>query len=256
MIPRLILTVMLTTAGAGAAETPPAQDIVRAADAIRNPSRPFRTRLTLTEFVSGHERDRTVLLVHARLDPASGQFRNLVRYLEPRRDTGKAVLLGGRALWFFDPASNASVRISPQQRLLGQAAIGDVLTINLAADYSARLEGVETIQDAQRVQRACWHLVLEPRTELAVYGRVDYWVEQSSFRPIKGKVWSDSGRVLKVLYYRAFEERLGATRPAEVVIIDSVDAALVTTARLDAWAWDDIPESWFQREALAHLPPE
>ena len=255
MIPTLILTVMLTAAVAGA-ETPPPQDIVRAADAIRNPSRPFRTRMTLTEFVSGQQRDQTVLLVHARLDPASGQFRNLVRYLEPRRDTGKAVLLGGHTLWFFDPASNSSVRISPQQRLLGQAAIGDVLTVNLAADYSASMGGVERIQDAQRVERTCWHLVLEPRTELAVYGRVDYWVEQTSFRPIKGKVWSDSGRVLKVLYYRAFEERLGAARPTEVVIIDSVDAALVTTARLEAWAWDAIPESWFQREALAHLPAE
>ena len=241
---------------AGGAETPSAQDIVRAADAIRNPDRPFRTRMTLTEFVSGQERDRTVLLVHARLDPASGQFRNLVRYLEPRRDTGKAVLLGGRTLWFFDPASNSSVRISPQQRLLGQAAIGDVLTINMAADYSASLVGVETIQDGQRVERTCWHLVLEPRTELAVYGRVDYWVEQSSSRPIKAKAWSDSGRVLKVLYYRAFEERLGAARPTEIVIVDSVDPALVTTARLVDWAWDDIPESWFQREALAHLPAE
>ena len=255
MIPSLILTVALAAAGGGTT-TPPAQDIVRAADAIRNPDRAFRNRLTLTEFVSGQQRDQTVLLVHARLDPASGQFRNLVRYLEPRRDTGKAVLLGGHTLWFFDPASNSSVRISPQQRLLGQAAIGDVLTINLAADYSARLEGVETIQDAQRVERTCWHLVLEPRTELAVYGRVDYWVEQTSFRPIKGKVWSDSGRVLKVLYYRAFEERLGTARPTEVVIVDSVDAALVTTARLDDWAWDDIPESWFQRDALAHLPAE
>ena len=255
MIPSLILTVALA-AGGGGTESPSAQDIVRAADAIRNPDRAFRTRLTLTEFVSGQQRDQTVLLVHARLDSASGQFHNLVRYLEPRRDTGKAVLLGGHTLWFFDPASNSSVRISPQQRLLGQAAIGDVLTVNLAADYSARLEGTETIQDAQRIARACWHLVLEPRTELAIYGRVDYWVEQTSFRPIKGKVWSDSGRVLKVLYYRAFEERLGAVRPTEVVIIDSVDAALVTTARLEAWAWDAIPESWFQREALAHLPAE
>ena len=255
MIPSLILTVALA-AGGGGTESPSAQDIVRAADAIRNPDRSFRSRTTLTEFVSGQERDRTVLLVHARLDTASGQFRDLVRYLEPRRDTGKAVLLGGRSLWFFDPASNSSVRISPQQRLLGQAAIGDVLTVNLAADYSASLVGMETIQDAQRAERACWHLVLAPRTDLATYGRVDYWVERSSSRPIKAKVWSDSGRVLKVIYYRAFEERLGAVRPTEVVIIDSVDAALVTTARLDAWAWDDIPESWFQREALAHLPPE
>jgi len=166
------------------------------------------------------------------------------------------VLLGGRTLWFFDPSSNSSVRISPQQRLLGQAAIGDVLTINMAADYSASLVGVEKIQDAQRVEKLCWHLALAPRTELAVYGRVDYWVEQSSSRPIKAKAWSDSGRVLKVLYYRGFEERLGASRPTDVVIVDAVDAALVTTARLEDWAWDDIPESWFQREALAHLPAE
>ena len=60
-----------------------------------------------------------------------------MRYVEPPRDAGKMVLLDGRSLWFYDPASKASVRISPQQRLIGQAAIGDVLTVNLAVDYTA-----------------------------------------------------------------------------------------------------------------------
>ncbi len=63
---------------------------------------------------------------------APGHFRNLLQYVEPPRDAGKRVLLDGRSFWFFDPASQTSVRISAQQRLVGQAAIGDVLTVNLA----------------------------------------------------------------------------------------------------------------------------
>jgi outer membrane lipoprotein-sorting protein len=249
----MLLALISSLAAAGA---PSAQAIVRAADEVRNPHRAFRSRLTLSQFVSGKEQDRTVLVVHSKEDPATGQFRNLVRYVDPPRDAGKAVLLSGHTLWFFDPASNASVRISPQQRLLGQAAIGDVLTVNLAVDYAASLEGPETIHDAQRQPRPAWHVVLKPANDQATYGRVDYWVDRESSQPLKAKVWSDSGRLLKVLYYRAFVRRLEAVRPAEVVIIDSVDASLVTTARFDEDRWEDIPESWFQRESLSRVPAE
>ena len=55
----------------------------------------------------------------------------------------------------------------------------------------------------------------------AVYNRVEYWVERESFHPIKGKFYSDSGRVLKIIYYRNFGERLGGIRPTEAIIIDS-----------------------------------
>jgi hypothetical protein len=249
------MLILLAAPDAGTT-APSAAEIVRAADAVRNPGRPFRSRMTLTEFVSGRERDRTTLIVYSKVDPSNGQFRNLVRYVDPPRDSGKLVLLGGNTLWFFDPASNASVRISPQQRLLGQASIGDVLTVNLAIDYTAQLVGVETVQDAQRQARTAWHILLAPANDQAIYGRVEYWVEQATFRPVKARVFSDSGRLLKILYYRNFEERLGAVRPAEAVIIDSVDASLVTTARFDQDRWQDIPDAWFQRDSLPHLPAD
>jgi hypothetical protein len=66
------------------------------------------------------------MIVYSREDKQSGQFNNLVRYAEPPRDAGKLVLLKGGNLWFYDPASKASIRISPQQRLTGQASEGDV----------------------------------------------------------------------------------------------------------------------------------
>jgi hypothetical protein len=119
-----------------------------------------------------------VLVVYAKEDPATRQFRNLVRYEQPPRDAGKAVLLDGRSLWFYDPASKASVRrISPQQRLLGQASIADVLTVNLVVEYEATLLGTDEIQDANRHPCKCWHLDLIAVTDRASYSHVELWVE-------------------------------------------------------------------------------
>ena len=185
--------------------------------------------------------------------PATHQFRNLVRYVEPPRDAGKIALLDGRNLWFYDPASKASVRISPQQRLVGQASIGDVLTINLAIDYTATLLGDETITDAEHQKRDCWHLDLKAATDIATYARVEYWVEHDSFHPIKAKFYSDSGRLLKILYYRGYADRLGLVRPTEAIIIDAVDSSLVTTVTFGDLRFQDIPETWFQRDYLPHL---
>jgi len=239
-------------AQAGLAFAQSAQEIVVAADKVRNAGQPFRSTLTLTEYVSGQERGHSGFVLFSKEDGA-GHFRNLLQYTEPPRDAGKRVLLDGRSFWFFDPASQASVRISAQQRLVGQAAIGDVLTVNLAADYSAEIAGTEAIDDAARQKRTCWRLELKAATETAVYNRVEFWVEQGSFRPVKGKFYSDSGRLLKIIYYRNYTERLGAVRPAEAVIIDAVDSSLATIATFGESRFQDVPDAWFQRDYLPRL---
>jgi len=239
-------------AQAGLAFAQSAQEIVVAADKVRNAGQPFRSTLTLTEYVSGQERGHSGFVLFSKEDGA-GHFRNLLQYTEPPRDAGKRVLLDGRSFWFFDPASQASVRISAQQRLVGQAAIGDVLTVNLAADYSAAIAGTEAIDDAARQKRTCWRLELKAATETAVYNRVEFWVEQGSFRPVKGKFYSDSGRLLKIIYYRNYTERLGAVRPAEAVIIDAVDSSLATIATFGESRFQDVPDAWFQRDYLPRL---
>ena len=229
-----------------------AQDIVAKADIVRNPSQPFRNLTTLIDYRSGTPHDKSVLAVYSKIDPATHQFKNLVRYVDPPRDAGKMVLLGD-VLWFYDPASKDSVRISPQQRLTGNAAIGDVLTVNLAVDYTATIDGEETVQDAEHAQRQCWHLDLKAATPSATYNRVEYWVEKGTFDPIKMKFYSDSGRLLKILYYRAYAQRLNGLRPTQAVIIDAVDSTAVTTVDFTAPEFRDIPDAWFQRDYLPHF---
>ncbi|MDR3514901.1 MAG: outer membrane lipoprotein-sorting protein [Azospirillaceae bacterium] len=257
LVPVLVLALgVMAGPGAQAADrTAPisAAEMVAALDKIRNPGQPFRLTTTLVDYDNGQPRDRSVLVVFAKEDKTTGQFDNLVRYVEPPRDEGKMVLFYGTKLWFYDPASKASVRISPQQRLLGQASNGDVLTVNLARDYTARLVGEETLQDANRKDRDCWHLDLTAANDEAIYSRIEYWLEVGSYNPVKGKFYSDSGRVLKIAYYRKFEEQLGAIRPLETVIIDAVDARQVTISTSSDFRPQDIPDAWFQRDYLPRL---
>lgn len=251
-----VLTTCMLLSIAAAAHAQTASEIIAAADKVRNAERPFRSTSTVTEYVGGQPKNQNVVVVYAKLDPATGQFRNLVRYMQPARDTGKLVLLDSRAFWFYDPASKASVRISPQQRLIGQASIGDVLNVNLAIDYRASVVGEETIQDADRKDRRCAHLDMHASNPLALYNRVEYWIEKGTNYPIKAKFYTDSGRLLKILYYRGFAERLGRVRPSEAVIIDALNSALVTTVAFHDLRFVDIPETWFQRDYMPRMPAE
>ena len=136
----ILLGLALASARVPARRPRPApQELLAASDAVRNPDKPFSMVTKLTEFRDGKEVGEMSLAIYAKTEASGGQYRNLVRFIAPARDANKLMLKSGNDLWFFDPSSKASVRMSPQQRLLGQAANGDVVTVNLAKDYSAKL---------------------------------------------------------------------------------------------------------------------
>jgi len=166
------------------------------------------------------------------------------------------VLLSGGSMWFYDPASKASIRISAQQRLIGQASNGDVLTVNLAHDYSSRLVGAEPIQDADHQPRDTWHVDLTSSTNEAAYSRLETWIEKGTMRPVKSKFYSDSGRPLKIAFYRGYETALGATRPLETIIIDAVDPHLVTKVTASSYRAEDVQDAWFQRDYMPRFSEE
>ncbi|MBF0560628.1 MAG: outer membrane lipoprotein-sorting protein [Alphaproteobacteria bacterium] len=225
-------------------------------DAVRNPEVPFRLINVLTEYHSGRPKDAVTLLVYSRKEKAGGQYRTLVRWMAPPRDQDKVMLKTGNLMWFHDPASKASVRLSPQQRLLGQASNGDVVTVNLALDYRATLEGEETITDADRESRPCWRLSLNATDDSVTYFKIEYWVDRETDFPVKGKFYSDSGRLLKTAYYRRPDLQLGRLRPTETIIIDGIDPSLVTKMSFSDYQSREIPDAWFSRDYLPRFRGE
>lgn len=238
------------------AASPSGQEIIAGVDNARNPGQAFRVMDVLTEYVGGKPQSSMQLVIFVRQNKTTKQYDNLVRYILPERDAGKMVLMNGSNMWFYDPSSKASVRISPQQRLLGQASNGDVATVNLAKDYKATLLGEETLLDADRQNKDCWHLELKAATDEAVYSRIEYWVEKGTYRQIKGKFYSDSGRLLKIAYFHKFTLQLGRMSPSETIVIDSVNQNLVTTMAVSDMQAREVPDSWFQRDYLPRLKAE
>ena len=252
---RLAVAACLGLGGAAHAASE-AQSILAASDEVRNPSRPFTVVIRLLEYRNSKQTDSNTLAVHSKADPESGQYRSLLRFVAPPRDANKLMLKSGNDLWFFDPSSQASIRLSPQQRLLGQAANGDVVTVNLSRDYEAKLVGEEEFADGERVMRRSYKLALAAASSDVTYHHIEMWVDTSSSRPIKARFYAESGRLLKTAYYRKFANHLGKERPTEIVIIDGLDPKWVTVMRYSDFAWRDLPDAWLQRDYLPRFKPE
>lgn len=260
MNPALALRIAFLAAWLGitalAQAAPDAQAILAASDAVRNPAKPFAVTVSLLEYRNSKQTDGNTLIVYSKADDASGQYRSLIRFVAPPRDAGKLMLKNGNDLWFYDPSSQASIRLSPQQRLLGQASNGDVVTVNLAKDYKAELLGEEDVTDGERVVRRSYKLGLAAVSPDVTYHRVEMWVDAASSRPIKAHFFAESGHLLKTAYYRKYQPQLGRERPTEVVIIDGLDPAWVTVLRYSDYAWREVPDAWFQRDYLPRFKPE
>ena len=253
---RVVLACVVLLASAATAQAASAQSILAASDAVRNPDKPFGLTVALVEYRNGRQTDTSTLAVYSKADTASGQFRSLIRFVAPPRDASKLMLKSGNDLWFYDPSSRASMRLSPQQRLLGQAANGDVVTVNLAKDYRAQLAAEEDIQDGDRQTRRCYKLALAAASDSVTYHHIEMWIDTATNRPLKARFYSESGRLLKTAYYRRYQMQLGAERPTETVIIDGLDPQWVTVMRYADYAWRDVPEAWLQRDYLPRFRPE
>ena len=257
MIKRSLFLLLVSFLVSGfVAAAPSADEILVASDAIRNPGRPFSVTVTLTEFRAGKQVDTNTLVSYSRTQQEGGQFSSLIRFVLPARDAGKLMLKNGSDMWFYDPVSKASVRLSPQQRLLGQAANGDVATVNLARDYKATLAGEEEIKDGEGLARKTYKLALAAAATGVTYASIEMWVATDNSRPIKARFFAESGRLLKTAYYRKYQSQLGTERPTETVIIDGLNPQSVTIMRFSDYAARAIPETWMQRDFLPRFQPE
>ena len=254
-LPCIIALLTLGVAG-GVDAAPSGQEILAASDDIRNPGKPFGLTVTLVEYRNGKQTDGNTLAVYSKAELNSGQFRSLIRFVAPARDANKLMLKSGNDLWFYYPSSKASIRISPQQRLLGQAANGDVVTVNLAKDYQAQLVGEEDVLDGERQSRHCYKLALAEVSPDVTYHHIEMWIDTASSRPVKAKFYTESGQLLKTAYYRHYQRELGVERPTETVIIDGLDPSWVTVMRYSDYRWREVPESWLQRDYLPRFKPE
>jgi putative ABC transport system permease protein len=193
-----------------------AQAILKQADEFRGswPSLRVRTR------IDNYDNDK--LSETADFDVAIKGENSLVTFLSPRTK-GQSLLMRGDDMWIYLPSVSRGVRITPIQRLLGNASNGDLARLRYGIDYAPSLAGEEAVNGVP-----CIILDLQATRKAATYQRIRYAVRKSDSMPLKADFFLGSGRHIKTAFFeepKLFDGKLTITR---ILIYDDLKTSSKT----------------------------
>lgn len=217
-----------------------AAEILAAADRSRNGWESFAVDVK----ISNYKKDRLVSSSSYEV-LIKGADKTLVRFADPG-DKGKLLLMLEDAMWLYIPSTSRPIRVTPLQRLSGNASNGDVAQTSLTANYTATLVGEETL-DGQ----AAYVLELVARRKSATYQKVRLWVGQQTLLPVKAEFQLSSGKPSKVCLYQEYQKVEGRRLLRRQVIHDLLRLDQSTVMEFQKYLPQELPDKLFNRNFLA-----
>jgi outer membrane lipoprotein-sorting protein len=165
---------------------PDVTDLLKRSDAYRNGWPSFTTHVKITNFEAGKPDEEKLYEVSQK-----GTDKTYVEFMSPR-EKGRHLLMLGDDMWVYLPDTSRPVRITPLERLSGDASNGDVARTNYAADYTPVYVRSEKVGSDE-----CYVLELTARRKGATYQRILYWVRMVDARPVRAEFYLTSGKHIK-----------------------------------------------------------
>src|SRR5437867_803163 len=161
--------------------------ILSKVDGYRNAFDSFAVDVELTTTSPDGHSDSSKFRVYGK-----GSDRSVVEFTAPQTEKGKYLLMLRDAMWIYMPSASRPIRISPLQRLMGQASNGDVARTSFTVDYTP------TTIDEEQDQ---WVLDLSAKDPSVAYSRVRLWVDKKSYQPRRADFYVVSGKLIKRALY-------------------------------------------------------
>jgi hypothetical protein len=176
-------------------------------------------------------------------------FDTLAESLAPAKDKGNKILMVNGNMWFYKPGLSKAVPISRRQKLVGNAAYGDIASTNYADDYEATTLTDETVN-----QELCHVFSLKSKTKRATYDRIEYWISKKSGLGIKAEYFTVSGKKFKTADMK-YENHVRIDKKnlpfiSEIQIKDVVMKQKVTTLLFGNARIGKVPNYMFNRNLL------
>lgn len=213
-----------------------ANDILRRSDAYRGSIESFSMDVELTSFQNSEKTESSKFRVYGK-----GTDRSVIEFLAPATEKGRYVLMLRDAMWIYIPSSSRPIRISPMQRLMGQASNGDVARTSFTVDYDAT--GVK--QDGDY-----WLLELQAKDPSMSYKRVQLWVDRATSEPRRADFYVASGKLLKRAHYTKYGSMAGRRVITQVEIEDLLRTGNRTVMTYTNLAQRKNAEKMFTKDAL------
>ena len=225
----------LTGALLSATEPDDQARILQHVDALRNPLANFSLDLELTSYRKS-ESEVWRFRVHGQ-----GKDKSLIEFLAPATERGKYLLMLRDGMWAYVPDSSKPIRISPLQRLMGEASNGDVARTNYSTDYV-----VDSVSESEEDGKPVNVLELKAKDANLSYSRVTLWVSRDGDVPLKADYYVRSGKLVKRMFFREFGTVLGWRIATKVEIFDVVRPDRRTVMSYSKLEAKQLPEKMFQ----------
>lgn len=173
------------------------------------------------------------------------EHRSLVLMQSPA-EKGQKVLMLGDDFWLLMPSSQRPLRITPLQKLLGDASTGDVATLSWSEDYSGELQGEERCGE-----QPCLKLTLQALRKGVSYQRILLWVGKTRHEPLRAELYVQSDKLAKTAEFRY--EKNGQLI-SEMLLQDALSQRKLTQVRYLARKNREAPQAWFNPMFLARSP--
>lgn len=176
--------------------------------------------------------------------------KTLARYTSPPNYNDRMVLMLDRNMWFIRSGLSKPVSISPRQKLLGDAANGDIASTNYGEDYNAVLLGEETVSN-----EPCYVLDLKASTKNVTYDRIKYWVSKKRLVGVQAEFYTLSGKLFKTADFK-YENRIKVNDQEEMpfvsamIIRDAIQKDRITTMTYSNIKVQALPDSLFNLNVL------
>jgi hypothetical protein len=180
----------------------------------------------------------------AKYHVATRGYDSLVEFVEPVKTRGNKLLIIERNMWLVKPGLRKPVPISSRQRLLGQAANGDLASTNYAGDYVVESAGERTVSGVP-----CRRFVLRAASKRVTYERIRYWVSRRDRVGVAAEYYTVSGRLMKLASFEHANrlEARGIARPfiSKMTIRDAGDDSSQTVLTFSHVRAENVSDATF-----------
>ncbi|QTD44019.1 outer membrane lipoprotein-sorting protein [Ottowia testudinis] len=167
-------------------------------------------------------------------------------------EKGQKVLMLGDDFWLLMPGSSRPMRITPMQKLLGDAATGDIATLSWSGDYSAQLAGEEPCDEAAKTPM-CLRLHLQATRKGVTYQRIELWLGRARHEPVRADLYVQSDKLAKQARF-VMDSAAAPNTVNEMHLTDRLGNGKQTRIRYLSRKERAVPAEWLNPMFLAQNP--
>jgi hypothetical protein len=162
------------------------------------------------------------------------------------KQKGRKILTVGEKFWILVPGASRPIPVTPNQRLMGGAALGDVARLQFSREFDATLEADSELVDG----RACDVLDLTAKSGSSSYGSGKLFVDRVEHLARKALLNLVSGKPSKEIVFERYGSVNGKTVLLTMAIRDLLagPAASVTRLEYSSYRALKIDDSFFTPE--------